>query len=308
MADYVLDGVKKIYVHESPIEKAADKKCPLDFIVPRFEDFDSLYTLQSKALKELGLSAELNKKRFTVSDTRASSRVMNSWSKHKILPEGVRHRNNWKKFSAIELLWIDAAHKMQEFGLSLKQVAVARSWVMQWDKENKNYPWFEYYFALALMSDADPYIVVLPTGMAEVATSAEIEVVKATNKKLPHMLLISLKALLMSGFNLEVPKPAPLRVTTGREQQVLQQMRDTTNKEIRVRTHDGKISEVETTQIFPESRRVKIAELKKDIQEGGAYAEMTVRFAEGKQQSLSLRKIKRFKSEAIGQQAGAIIK
>jgi len=170
-----------------------------DFMVEYFSDTGQLINSENRKL--------LNEKKYLVGDTEINYRTMNYWAKNKILPDGVIN-NGWKKFNLCELVWLKIVEKMREFGMDLNKIAESNYWIMQWDSKKDNYTWFEFYLSLALLSRLDPYVIVLPDGYAELATTGELESLKIGWDFNPNIsksiLLISLKEILAKlGFKVK---------------------------------------------------------------------------------------------------------
>lgn len=295
MAIKSVDKAKKVYFYNSPVPAVIDKKCPLGFVVFRFEKgFDvpfSKYISQSKDEKDDTTRANFNDRYFTATDTNTSSRVMTNWAKFDVLPEGLKVGNRWKKFSLVELVWVRAIHGMREFGLSLKEIAVVRSWVMEWDKKNKDYPWFEYYVMRAYVTSDDPYIVILPGGVAEIATASDVDnFIRAGGSS--NMLLVSLKLLINElGLGLTAAKPYVPKVAP-KEQEVLDEIRGQGNDEVKVKVKKGVITEIETAMTISGHDAHSFTD--KEMRESGAYGQIVKQFEKGALKSVRSVRKKRF--------------
>ena len=56
-----------------------------------------------------------------------SSRVLNNWEKKGIIDSGREDKNQWRKFSTLEAIWLNLVDVLREFGLSLTAVAKIKS-------------------------------------------------------------------------------------------------------------------------------------------------------------------------------------
>jgi hypothetical protein len=280
--------------------KIIDKKCPFGLFIPRLKD--EFYLLFQSYFAKEGFNAfraigkEINYDSYSTSKIGVTSRVLNHWLVKNVSPVRISVNNGeWKSFSLVEAVWLRSVIKMREFGLSLEKIAKVRSWVLQWDNNNKRYPWFEFYVFLAWCTPQDPYIAILPDGTAELATSLDLERVKQGNKGVSeHLLLISLKAVLAeTGFVGDVKKLEPLKLLDEDEKELLSSIRESDVKEVRAHVRRGWIKEIETTQVYP--RDINITEINKEIENSKEYAEVLTRHSKGTKQSIEVVKKRRIK-------------
>ncbi len=64
--------------------------------------------------------------RYTVSNTNQSYRTINNWDENKILFENTERGNGWRKFSIVEIVWIEIIKELRKFGLSLSSIKILR--------------------------------------------------------------------------------------------------------------------------------------------------------------------------------------
>lgn len=234
--------------------------------------------------------SEMRTRRYTVGDTDVPYRVANHWEDKNILPDGFKSDGGWRKFTIVEIAWLQAVLRMREYGLSLQKVARVKKVVMEWHAKDKTYPLFEYFFVKACVSKTDPYIAILNDGRATVASSAQIELHKLLCGT-TDLLLISLKSIARE-MKLPFGKAEHLFSLANGEEEILQGVRLGKNKEIKARVKDGEVTEIETTEAHTESSMAKID---KSLKEDGAFAEVITKYADGVRQSAEVRRRKRLK-------------
>ena len=88
------------------------------FIANDAIDEDFVDYLSNDGHKELHVL--IRAKKYTVRDTDVSHRVICHWGEKGILPAGFGDiGDGWRKFSLIEIVWLQVVKKLREFGFSL---------------------------------------------------------------------------------------------------------------------------------------------------------------------------------------------
>jgi DNA-binding transcriptional MerR regulator len=234
----------------------------------------------------------LNKRQYTVGKTNISYRNINHWGASGLLPEGVKDDGTgWRKFTFIEVVWVKILERLREFGFSIEKIAKARDTAMEWDANTDSYPIFEYYVIKAWASKADPYVVFLIDGTAEVLTSAEIEKQKVFSGS-NDLLVISLKSVLKE-MGRNPLKPYMLFELSDKEVDLLSEIRLEGNKEVKVKVKNGHLDEIEMTKMYPEAPPLE--DINRDLKKGGAFAEVVTKYEGGKKQSAEVKTKKRWK-------------
>jgi hypothetical protein len=296
--DKHLEGKSEYYFATANSDSCgfANKKCPTSLAILRFEEFDFWFDYYFNPKKIFAESSKkINTKKYTVKDIDISSRVLNHWSKKKVLPKGAIVKGaDWKTFSLVEVIWLNIVEEMRKFGISLEKIAKVESWIMQWDKNTGIYPWFEFYLFWAKATADDTYIIITQDGTAEMGTSYDLEKLKnVINGGISqHLLLISLKSILKK-MQLDVVEIEPLFKLENTEKAMVEALRETDKKEITLRfKKGGLISEIETKKIYPDS--MNGSEIKKEFEGVNPFGEAIMMFENGKAQSVGIIKRKRF--------------
>lgn len=74
----------------------------------------------SKEVQNLVL--ELHKSRFSIKDSQLSYRALNHYQKEGIIDANKNPEGSWRKFNAIELVWIKIVLELRKLGISLKKI------------------------------------------------------------------------------------------------------------------------------------------------------------------------------------------
>jgi hypothetical protein len=251
-------------------------------LVQRSEEFREFL----KTVARQSTTGLLGERKYTVRDTGLSSRVISHWDKNKILPDGVKGKKGWRKFTLSERVWIKVVMRLRNFGFPLSKIAEIKKQIMVCDHEYGTYPLFDFLVGLAWKFD-DPHIIVLADGTADIATPTEIELIKRhlpPNRK--DMLLISIKSVLEE-LGIDAVKAKTLMPLTAQET-ILVASITRESREVKARISDGKIKEIEQTVVV--SDHPDIHKIDQGIKKDGDYAEVTTKYEKGVKQSSAIKK------------------
>jgi len=249
------------------------------------EDFVGYLSEEHSELHKL-----VREKKYTVKNTDTAYRVINHWEEKGILPEGVSNSaDGWRKFSLIEILWLEAVKKFREFGLPLETIKTIRVGVLNWNEKEKTYPWFEYYALKSKTSGMDGYIVATEDGNSTLAFSRQIESAKIIFSS-RSFILISFKELL-SGIGLTSPKPECLFSLSSEEQDLLDTIRNQQVDKVSLKIKGGKVKSFDASKTIVGS---DIGNITKEIKEAGDFADVLTKFERGKEQSVEVKKKRKF--------------
>jgi DNA-binding transcriptional MerR regulator len=251
-------------------------------LIPRKKEFKEFLEMVAQQ-PTTGL---LGERKYTARDTGLSSRVISHWDRNKILPDGVKGKKGWRKFTLSEMVWIKVVMRLRNFGFPLSKIAEIKKQIMECDREHGTYPLFDFFVGQAWKFD-DPHIIVLADGAAGIATPPEIELLK---RRLPpnrkDMLLISLKSVLEE-LGIDAVRAKLLMPLTDQEA-ILVASITRGSREVKAKISDGKIKEIEQTVVI--SDHPDLREINGRIQEGGEYTEVTTKYQKGVRQSAEVKK------------------
>jgi hypothetical protein len=260
----------------------------------------------------------LNERKFTASEIDISYRVLSHWDQIGILPDGTK-TNGWRKFSIVEMVWLSAIKTLRGFGIPLNKTLTIKDSIFLWDQKKDSYPLLEFYVYKAWYTDEDPYIVILESGKADLGTSEELELTKFWQRT-NDMLLISLKSTLKKlGKDVTLPKlilpseereeelldlvrssksPLDLKKITGLSGERLRYLEEVfeidskITGDVRVKARNGKIKELETTEIYP--TKPPLRKIEKSLKEKNGKSELIVKSTNGSVESAKVIKTERF--------------
>ena len=126
---------------------------------------------------EWSISGQLNEARYTISEADITYRVASHWASVGLIDDTRPEGKGWRKFSALDLVWLKIVTELRLFGLALdKLVKVKQSldslFADQTTPERKAWG-LEYYTALALVQRVPVYVLVFRDGTAELATEEQ---------------------------------------------------------------------------------------------------------------------------------------
>lgn len=257
----------------------------------RSGSFDIAYADYFSNPKFAKLRSILNKREFRFGGENVSYRVLSHWDASGVLPEGVERTEGWRRFSLVELVWLEAVKRLRDFGVSLERIAEARTQIMDWDAKKKGYALFELYVAFAWASDNDPYIAVLPDGTAYVATMEEVNATQRLFDEQGDVLLVSLKSILRAKGH-KVPLARGLFALSNKEAEVLAALHSD-NKKVNISFKGNEVSEIETVQGYPDAP--VLSDLYRALSEDGVFGDLVAHYSDGDLQSAEVRRKKRLK-------------
>jgi DNA-binding transcriptional MerR regulator len=228
-------------------------------------------------------------RKYSVADTNTTYRTINHWDECGLLPEGAKQEgSSWRKFTIVELAWLEAESRRREFVLStIKKV---KDNVINWDKKDKRYRQFEFFLFYALCSDHDPYITVFRNGEGFLNTMEGIENTRMINGN-QDVLCISLKSLL-EHFGFSVAVPRTMMGLTEAEVQVLIALRVNRNDEILIKSQEGSIKRIDRTKIYSNVDDLSVIE--KGIRDADEYAEIVSAYQKGRREGVRVTTKKKF--------------
>jgi hypothetical protein len=260
-------------------------------MVFRPSSFDTAYAEYFSSPDFGKLRKTLNKRQFRTGDKDISYRVLSHWDASGVLPDGVEKEEGWRRFSLIELIWLEVVKRLRNFGVPLERIAEARAQIMDWNEKKQGYPFFELYVAFAWASDKDPYVALLSDGTAYVATMDEINATQLLFYANSDVLLISLKSVLISKGH-KVPAAREVFALSENELEVIDALHRN-NKRVNVSLKENKVSEIETVEGYSEVPI--LSELHKGLSEKGVFADLITHHSDGDLQSAEIRRRRRFK-------------
>ncbi len=231
----------------------------------------------------------VNERRYDVSETDITYRMIGNWDQNGLLPPGVRQGLGWRKFTFIEMVWLRIIRHLRDFGLSLEKIELTRECILQLNEENNTYDSFEYYIVNTWKNSLDPYVIVVADGHADIATLPEI---KSLGGLIGHrdMLLISL-ASVIEEMNEEVEEKSGIFTLTKKYKELLLEINSKDNTEVSVKIRNGEMFEINSTSTILDPKHAR--DMQRKIKQAGLYASVTEQIEKGQQKSIKITKHKR---------------
>lgn len=111
-----------------------------------------------------------HEKKYRIKDTDLTYRTINHWEQIKLINSKRENDNDWRKFSSLDLLWLNIISKLRELNLPLETIkSIKRSITL--DLAGLHY--FEFLMYLSIGLDEPLCLVAFPDGSATVATQKE---------------------------------------------------------------------------------------------------------------------------------------
>ncbi len=263
----------------------------------RRSDFDLPFTFADWQMNEkhMLLRDSLRERKYTTKDTGIPYRVISHWELNKLMPEGVKiddrqKDSSWRTFSLTEMAWLKIIAHLRNFGYSLKKIGAVKARIIHWNKVGKYYPNFEYSLAQALFSSKDTYLRITADGTADLLSAEQIEMEKILWGS-KDMLLISTKSIL-SELGLDFPEIKSRLELSGEEFDLFDKIRHSGSNEVKTKTKDGRIEEIETTKTSVKPLLDK--DIRAEAEQDEMYGRVITQYEKGKQSSVQIVKRKRF--------------
>lgn len=244
------------------------------------EDFEEYFSGKYQRIQDL-----MRKKKYSVKDTDIAYRVINHWDEEGLLPEQFRNsEEGWRKFSFIDIIWIHIVRELRNFGLPISSIKQIRERTLSWNENERAYLWFEYYVIKTMLSSMDAYLAVTSDGMANFAFSRQIENSKEIYGS-RSFILVSLKEILNS-LKVHCEYPEILWSLSPDEQELISTARLDDVDEISIKKNSGKWFRLDSKKSYSGSNLIN--KITSEIKERGEFAEITINFQGGKDESVGV--------------------
>lgn len=229
------------------------------------------------------LSKKLNTAIYTPPDE-CTSRNLNHWEKQGILTDCRPSGKGWRKYSAIEIVWVKIVLELREFNFPLEKLITLRnSLTYPGDKKFavSQMPILEVYVAQSLIKFRPIYLLVSPEGQGIIGFKNQIEDSKEFNFIGTHV-NINLATIIKSVF----PK-ADLKFSfkmdwelSEEEEELVSMLRQGTFDKIEVKTKEGKIKTISASELINDKK------LFREIANDAPFQSIETRIRDGKKVSI----------------------
>ena len=235
-------------------------------------------------------------RKYTVKDTGISYRIINNWKDNKIIPESCFSQKNqdWAKFNLIELIWIKIANDLRLFGLPLDKIRKVKEDLLLWDPIQQTYLDLEYKIYISITTDLDLFALIEQNGRAYIKSADFLisvkDILSTIKFSFPRLIIISIKDLIKDLVG-RVEPPKPILKVSNEEIELLERIRLNEAKTITVEKKNGKIFEIQTSEII--SGKPNILEKIKELEKDETYGDTTLHLQKGIIESMEIKKKKR---------------
>lgn len=231
-----------------------------------FEDQFSEFVVSETGLV---IRQHLGNKKYKVSDTNETYRVINSWSDSGLLLGENDRTNGWRKFSLTDMIWLQILKELRELGLSLDKLRELKSSIF---KDNSNLL-FQFFIAQAI-SKKDIVLIVTKNGDGSFIRETEYHNFQIITQVPTTFIVMSLNKIYADVTNKpklkEKNEDAPLLINS-RERELINRITfDNELKEVVIKPKNNKINRVEfkTAIQNPEEAITEIRKALKDDTKG----------------------------------------
>src|SRR6202008_2270092 len=126
----------------------------------------SITSLIAKSAESIKLIELFQRRNFTIKDSKLTYRALNHYKKTKMIDENKLKQESWRKFSGIELIWIDIIIQLRELGISLEKILLIKKhlfidgYLGSIDRAQFISNSFEHEIALAVLNKYDLYLLI----------------------------------------------------------------------------------------------------------------------------------------------------
>jgi DNA-binding transcriptional MerR regulator len=232
-------------------------------------------------MSETGLTIRtyLGNKKYKVSDTNETYRVINSWSDSGLLLGEDDRKNGWRKFSLTDMVWLQILKELRELGLGLDKLRDLKGSLFKEDRTLL----FEFFIAQTI-GKKDIVLIVTKNGDGSFIRETEYHNFQIITPTPTTFIVVSLNKIVAEVTGKpelkEKNESTPILIN-DREREIINKIAfENDLKEIVIKPKDGKINRVEfkTEKINPEQ---VIAEITKALKDG-KRKELIIKQEDGK--------------------------
>lgn len=196
----------------------------------------------------------LNEPRFPVGSTDVSSRVLHHWEEEGVADDPRTKGQGWRRYSVLEVLWLQIALRLRKFGLPVQSLIRARhtmneAWSGMQTEGDSAITLFEIY-VLHATRGIPVYLLVFEDGTADLATEGQYEVSSSLFGLGDHV-RIEINRIIQDTFpGIDWPeKQSELRVSVTKDElNVLSALSSGKYESITVTLSDGKVKTIHSTE------------------------------------------------------------
>lgn len=229
-----------------------------------------------------------NDKVYKVADTKVSYRTINSWEGANLLLGGQNKGAKWRKFSLIEVMWLQIIRELRELGFSTKKILVLKNSLFQIRKEYGDLDTATFgVYLFSINAKRDVLIVVDNEGVGDFAIDIEYELSQRTDTFPNTHIVLNLNKI-YAGFA-DLPeyrkRNQDFYIYDNKQLQILNAIyNDPLVKEIIIKPKDGKMDKLDFKRRT--SNPKDVVEFVNDAIKKGERREITIKIEPQKVVSL----------------------
>lgn len=197
----------------------------------------------------LPIRSKFNQRDKKINVEELSYRILNHWEKNDlILSDRGDDGTGWRKYSKIDLIWIQLIVELRKFGVSIENIRTVKEQLTQNDTKPSIYPMLEFYTAFVLSFRRPVYIMIFDNFEVLIASQKEIEQALIVGSIGNHIRIslhdivkiVSKKGTksLVNDFSLEL---------SAEEMRLILELRTGAYKKLTIKLQNGKLRSMEKT-------------------------------------------------------------
>ena len=212
------------------------------------------------------LSRALNQKIGTVNKGAGKEyRLVNHWDSEGLIPPGRDSNKQWRKFSIMDMIWLDIIEDLRTFGFSIENIRKVKEQLHVKSKDtDATYPLLEF-FVFIIISNYNPvFLQIYPDGNLKILLQRGLNEIMKKEKN-GKCILLTLNDYVREKLpNLYIsPCYINLSDIDDDESSLIETIRTKTFQSIKVKMRKGKIDIIEGTETVA-AKNKRIVDLLKD--------------------------------------------
>ena len=220
------------------------------------EDVENFFRLQDiKAL-----SNALNKKTGTVNKGAGKEyRLINHWDNEGLIPAGRDSNKQWRKFSMMDMIWLDIVEDLRQFGYSIEKIRRVKGQLhVRYKNIEVAYPLLEFFIFIIISNYNPVFLKIYPDGGLKILLQRGLND-NMRKEETGKCILLTLNDYVREKLpELHVsPRYLNLCDMDDNETSLIETLRARTFQTIRVKMREGKIDMIEGTEkVAPKNKRI----------------------------------------------------
>lgn len=244
-------------------------------LIMRGRAFNAFYGFDSEK-KYKPLKDQLNEKKYPVSKTDASYRVINSWSEAGLLLGEEDRDNGWRKFSFLDLIWLEIIKELRAVGFGLEDLSRLKDCLFDNEYVEKSGDTTFFAFYTSHTQTEDVRLIVLADGKGTLAFTQEYQASLIARLVPTTHTVVNINNIFakLTGNPEHASIKNPVAFPDKKELEIMEKIKTDNVSEIKLKIKNNEVSRISYEKLIdnPESALEIIKQLFKE----GGHREITI--------------------------------